>query len=99
MNHGLFITEQVVAQRRILFEGLPDAGHITVAEDSQASGEESGFLAVSLNMLAAEEGNDRLCNRQASGHKDCHQAGRLELYFLTMGRRGSGAPQAERIQL
>jgi hypothetical protein len=46
---------------------LSDARHVAVAEDAEDAGEETVLLAVALDVLVLEKGNDSLGN--------CHSLG------------------------
>jgi hypothetical protein len=49
---------------RVLLECLADTGDVTVAEDTEASGEEVAFDPVSLHVLLGQEAHKRLGRRQ-----------------------------------
>jgi hypothetical protein len=60
MNHRLFVAKQVIAQSRILFQSLTDAGDVSVSKDSQAAAEELVAVSVPLGELGIKKCNRRL---------------------------------------
>jgi len=68
VHHRLLVAGLVVAEGvRVLLQGLPDAGHVAVAEDAPRPGEEGGFHPVTLDNLVLQERDQRLRHRQTSG--------------------------------
>ena len=68
VDHGLFVAEEVVAQTRILFERLAEAGNVAVTEDSQASREEPVLLTVALGVLILQIGDGGLSRGETNRH-------------------------------
>ena len=69
MHHALLVAGQVVRQVGLsggcgLQQGLPDAGHVAVAEDAEASGNQPLLHPVALAVLLSQEAHHRLRHRQ-----------------------------------
>ena len=89
MHHGLLVAAQHVSQLRLgtvrpmlgLQQRLADAGHVAVAEDAEAAGEELAALAVAFDVLVGQE-PDR-------GLRDGESHGRLGVRRLERGCFGN----------
>ena len=77
VHHGLLVAAQHIAQRRLgtglhrldfgLQQGLAQAGHVAVAEDAEATGEELAAFTVALDVLVGQEPDGGL------GHRESHR--------------------------
>src|SRR4029450_1519594 len=82
VDHALLVAGHVVGEPvGVLAQGLAHAGHVAVAEDPQAAGEQALFVAVALAVLAGQELD------QGLGHGQPPRGHRLPP-ALVMGRRG-----------
>src|SRR4029077_77708 len=63
VHHRLLVARQDVAQAAVLLEGLADAGDVAVTEDPEHAGQERRPLAVALDLLLGQEGDERLRGR------------------------------------
>ena len=61
VHHRLFVARRVVRQAiAVLVQRLADAGHVAVAEDAEAAGEEAVTDAVALHLLDGQEADQGL---------------------------------------
>ena len=72
MHHGLLVAAEDVGQELGLRElgleqRLPDAGHVAVAEDAEAAGEQLLLDAVALGVLGPEEADEGLGDGETDG--------------------------------
>ena len=63
VHHRLLIAAEMIREIGILLQCLPDAGDVSVAENTEAAGEESVPLAVTRDELVFEKLNDGLRSR------------------------------------
>ena len=78
---GTFATRVSAPVLQELEQRLADAGHVPVAEDAPAAGEERRLDAVALDVLHLQEAHDRLRHRQPDAHRPSS--------FLPNGSRAS----------
>src|SRR6266404_2235219 len=71
VDHRLFVTRQIVSERRGLLEGLTVSCYVAVTEDAPYSGEEGCLASIALDILLSEEPRERLRHRQSSSLHAC----------------------------
>jgi hypothetical protein len=68
VDHGLFVSTEVILQAGILFESLSNSSDIAVTENSEDAFNEAVLLAIARGMLLLQITDNRLCNGQAALH-------------------------------
>jgi len=93
MHHGLLVAAKIVAEPGVLLECLTYATDIAVAEDSEASLDESMFLTIAAGILCLEKSHNGLGDRKSASHERILLRGTEVACGQAWSKKGQGIQQ------